>query len=858
MSVYVVSDSGSIDINGDAEPVVTQETHTFSNEVCSQTLEDGRTYKDHIVSNSDKLSLVLHVGNVTSGPWPTLLYIYSMLRSMADNRQLVTIYTQVEVYRNMAIEQVSIPVSAPFKLRADITLDLVRVDLVGQFRREFFRSSFATRTPQGVTKFATILYDRQQIVSNPRIDDEDVPGPEIVTPRIEEIEVTGDFDLTWWERVQLMSMAAWEQIRAQGKTAVLVTWAAIKDNPAGFIQSVADSVAGGFPNGQLMGFLPENCRGFISQGMRMWVQCGMYYNSLSNCFDVLFTSSSGEQIYGGSAVPGCNMARGLNLKSDGAPFPIKGIFLIDPYPNSDKNPNAFVKDPATGAASAYLYFVEDEEDARKYESLVLGSDDLPLNYDFDELDYESSTSSTVTIVVLQSSFSVEGIAGQAMDELNLAGYAFATDGGAIEFSSQSLPEGLSLSSGGVLSGVPIQGGSRTATIVLRHEEAKDKTMTVEFAVTAPSIVLSQASANVEGEAGTAIDELDISSYVTVQNPNDGALAFAADSLPSGLSLSPEGILSGTPAGGYQGSVNVVIEYPYAEPKVFALVFDIAVREIIVLQDTVNVSGFVGEAVSADLSSCISVSPASLQVSFAAAGLPSGVSLSSAGILSGTPTAASTATVSATVSAEGAESKTISLVFAIVETAVTFSENPVLVEGETQTPIRIELMSYITAVPAGTIQSFSTADALPSGLDLSLAGVLSGTPTAADSSTISVSIEVRGKLAPVVLQVRFAITAAPVAYYNVTDATDVAGRYVLYSGTHGTTSAVYTNGTYYICYSFDFGQWGIAGYPTAGEPGGPGPMFWAMYGASGGGITGRYDALSGTPTPLSAYATVSAI
>ena len=89
--------------------------------------------------------------------------------------------------------------------------------------------------------------------------------------------------------------------------------------------------------------------------------------------------------------------------------------------------------------------------------------------------------------------------------------------------------------------------------------------------------------------------------------------------------------------------------------------------ITIVQQSVSVSGTAGTAItSIDLSgsSYTTISPSGTTRTFSASGLPSGLSLSSAGVLSGTPSAASSASVTVTVSASGATSKTLTLVFSI--------------------------------------------------------------------------------------------------------------------------------------------------------------------------------------------------
>lgn len=93
-------------------------------------------------------------------------------------------------------------------------------------------------------------------------------------------------------------------------------------------------------------------------------------------------------------------------------------------------------------------------------------------------------------------------------------------------------------------------------------------------------------------------------------------------------------------------------------------------EITVDMSTINITGTKNTAISSlDLNSYVSVTPSETVLTFSASNLPSGLTLSSAGVLSGTPTVTSSDSVPITVSATGttgATSQTIMLIFNITE------------------------------------------------------------------------------------------------------------------------------------------------------------------------------------------------
>lgn len=113
-------------------------------------------------------------------------------------------------------------------------------------------------------------------------------------------------------------------------------------------------------------------------------------------------------------------------------------------------------------------------------------------------------------------------------------------------------------------------------------------------------------------------------------------------------------------------------------------------------------------------------------SVSAGALPAGITLSSAGVLSGTPT--TSGTFNFTVSVTDAGSATASRSYSLTIAA------PTIVVGPSSLPNATFGAAYsqtLTATGGASPSTFAvTAGSLPGGLTLSSAGVLSGTPTAA--------------------------------------------------------------------------------------------------------------------------------
>lgn len=118
--------------------------------------------------------------------------------------------------------------------------------------------------------------------------------------------------------------------------------------------------------------------------------------------------------------------------------------------------------------------------------------------------------------------------------------------------------------------------------------------------------------------------------------------------------------------------------------------------------------------------------------WSATGLPNGLSMASNGTLSGTPTAAGTG--SATVKVTDGAGKTAS-------TRVNWTVNPALSITTTALNLGVVGTSYSSPLAAqgGTEPYKWSATGVPAGLTLSQSGTLSGKPTAAGTTTMTVTV-----------------------------------------------------------------------------------------------------------------------
>lgn len=296
----------------------------------------------------------------------------------------------------------------------------------------------------------------------------------------------------------------------------------------------------------------------------------------------------------------------------------------------------------------------------------------------------------------------------------------------------SLPSGLSLGEGGIITGTPDPiYESKTFTIVAKYEHSvREATFTLPVVDENKSVIYTVpngvdiADAYIGEEYNQDID------WAYLANGEDVAISYSLSDgslLPDGLNLNETGMLEGTPtkpSSNYKFVVTASCENKY--PMSVNLRIDIGNR--ISLTD-MPTDGKVNERYAFDLS------PNNDDLSFElkdGSSLPEGLSLTSDGQIVGTPTQA-VKDCSFTVIISGTDyitcEKTYTLDVGILYGS--FSLDNMTQGKETET--------YVNFASGASDITYSISDGeLPSGLVLSEDGVISGTPT--ESGNFSFTIK----------------------------------------------------------------------------------------------------------------------
>lgn len=250
-------------------------------------------------------------------------------------------------------------------------------------------------------------------------------------------------------------------------------------------------------------------------------------------------------------------------------------------------------------------------------------------------------------------------------------------------------------------------------------------------VIAPALAIS-TNALSAGTIGTAY------SAQLQSTGGTGALTYAlvGGSLPAGLSLSSSGVISGTPTALANATFTVSVTDSATTPATATKILTLVITAPTLSITTASLpNGVSGKAYTVQLAATGGITPYVWTVSGGA--LPAGLTLSSSGLISGTPTATGSFSVTAKVTdtEPTAQSAIKSYVFTVY---------PQLVIATTSLPTGSVKNAYSATLAAtgGTnplVWSLAAGSTLPAGLSLSSSGVISGTPTAAGNTSVTVQV-----------------------------------------------------------------------------------------------------------------------
>jgi hypothetical protein len=304
-------------------------------------------------------------------------------------------------------------------------------------------------------------------------------------------------------------------------------------------------------------------------------------------------------------------------------------------------------------------------------------------------------------------------------------------------SSGNLPEGLTLNQSGIISGTPERAVS--TSFVLRLTDAVNTSVTATLSLTInPAVTL------------LSIETLSLADGVVGQEYSQTLRAaggsspyrwdFKSGKLPEGLALSESGVISGTPATPGEVSFEIRATDQSGQSVASQLSIDIdPPGELTILSPSSLPLGAVGVPYRFELRAAAGTAPyfwvKKKKLKFGQ--LPDGVTLSSDGLLSGTPTTQGTANFTVIVNDSAGRQARKPLAIEVGP-----PPPPLLIRTETL-PQALQGLPYNASLEAsGGLGPYSwniETGALPDGLTMSNGGVISGRATTAGATSFVIRV-----------------------------------------------------------------------------------------------------------------------
>ncbi len=279
--------------------------------------------------------------------------------------------------------------------------------------------------------------------------------------------------------------------------------------------------------------------------------------------------------------------------------------------------------------------------------------------------------------------------------------------------SGTLPGGVTLSSSGVLSGTPVAGSGGVYTFTITASNGVSPNATQLFTLTvdqAPAITSANHTTFTVGSFG---------SFQVTTTGYPPPTLYEIGSLPTGVTFSSSGLLSGTPAAGSGGIYVFTIVATNGISPDATQTFTLTVDQAPIITSANSTTFQVGLHGSFQ----VTATGFPTSITFSTTGpLPNGVTLSSSGLLSGTPAVGTQGIYNFTIVASNGIPPNGTQAFTLmVDLAPTITS----VNHTTFTIGKLGTF-HVTATGFPT-PTFSESGALPTGVTLSSAGLLSGTP-----------------------------------------------------------------------------------------------------------------------------------
>jgi hypothetical protein len=312
---------------------------------------------------------------------------------------------------------------------------------------------------------------------------------------------------------------------------------------------------------------------------------------------------------------------------------------------------------------------------------------------------------------------------------------FASNGNALSFTATGLPTGVSIAPNGVITGTPAAVSSGPIVIQGTDEYGRQTTSTTSHVTALRAQATAAGGLGPYGwPVGIALTGFSVTGDFTA---NGNTLTYTATGLPAGVTIAPDGTISGTPTAESTGTIVIRGTDEYGRETISTATYTTAFRPQATAADGLGPFAWIVDDTSVNVLAASDFNANGNTLTYTATGLPTGVTIATDGTISGTPTAASSGTIVITGTDEYGR-ETIST--ATYTSDFRLQATALGALGPFSWTSGIPLVNFSVngdfATNGNTLTY--TATGLPSGVMISAYGTISGTPTAVSSGAIVIT------------------------------------------------------------------------------------------------------------------------